>query len=236
MSHTSHSSSRSSNSKPMTPRSNGSHPLYKHQFSASTSQILDRIRNEPRGFSSTLADVSAGYPNIDQNAYENARARVMNNMTTTVNMPTTAPLPPPTYKPNAPEHRMPVATNSGPQQAEEKTKEITEVEMNPSVKRKRVVEDDEPVDFTKNTMVMPPVKPLPVRIIPAAPIVDPYGKWRVESPRQEVIEKYRQKRIAGLPEDVVPHNPQLVGFDSNNASDYAVSQFLYHQDTVTDLV
>lgn len=230
MSQTSHTSSRSSNPKPVTPRPNGvlesatawnasvSQPMYSPQFSAATSLILDRIRNEPRGFSSALSDASAGYSNTDKGAYENARSKVVQgmNMSTTLSMPTTPQSQAKhTFRtPDTMEKRATVEVKSEmPQGAEG---------LNPGIKRKRDVE--EPVDFTQNTMAMPPTKTKPIRRLPPKPSADPYGQLRADPDRQQRIEQIRRKRLDRLPEGVAPHKPELVGFDSKQASDYAVSR------------
>lgn len=88
------------------------------------------------------------------------------------------------------------------------------------IKREREPDEQEPVDFTQNTMVMPPPRVIPRR----APV-----SGRDQSlDRQEKIEKMRQARIASLPEGVVPAKPELVGFPAGAASDYAVSSTRAH--------
>lgn len=210
-----------------------SQPPYIPQFSAATSLILSRIRGGGGGshsFSSALTDASATVPRPDQHAFEDARSRLVQGMSTTLEMPPAKEARPP------PAARAVVAEDEGEPAAES---------LNMGIKRKRDDggEQGEVVDFTQNTMVMPA---LPPRLIPTqqqthpqsssgsaggvgvktegSSSSSPYLPARLVDPaRLQKIERIRQKRLAALPEGIAPAKSDQVGFAPGGATDHAVS-------------
>lgn len=201
-----------------------SQPPYIPQFSAATSLILNRIKGGPHSFSSALTDASATVPRPDQDAYDDARTRLVQSMSTTLEMPP------------VPERPAPRQWLSSPAVAKEMP---TTDSLNMGVKRKRDVEQVA-VDFTQNTIVMPPPPPGRAAQQPhgyqsseAANMahekteVSSYKpRHGVDEYRQQKIEKIRQKRLAALPGGVAPAKPEQVGFGPGSASDYAVGAMI----------
>ena len=207
-------------------------PNYTPQFSKSTALIVDRIKKGLSGFNSALSDASAGLNNLDKNAYEDARSKIVKSMS----MSTGVSIPP-----KAPQQQQQSTSSSAisTPPALETTKETatgsqeiaeTGAELNPGVKRKR---EEGPPDFSQNTMFMPPMKPKIVKKLPTKPGADPYGTKRpLEPSRRAMVERMRKERLAQYP-DAVPHKPELVGFDSRGASEFQVrciSELTVHHD------
>ena len=210
-----------------------SQPPYIPQFSAATSLILSRIRGGGGGshsFSSALTDASATVPRPDQHAFEDARSRLVQGMSTTLEMAPAKEARPP------PGARVVVAENKGEPAADS---------LNTGVKRKRDDggEQEEVVDFTQNTMVMPALPPRPTLAqqqthpqsssgsaggvgvkAEGSSSSSPYLPARLVDPaRLQKIERIRQKRLAALPEGIAPAKPEQVGFAPGGATDHAVS-------------
>jgi hypothetical protein len=115
-----------------TPAANSSsNSRYVPQFSATTAFILQRMKSRSQDFSSALSAASASVPPPSQNAFEDAKSRLVQSMNTTMTM----------HMPSSDGARQPWPGS-------------VDLKLNQSVKRKRDA-DDEPVDFTQNTIAFP---------------------------------------------------------------------------------
>jgi hypothetical protein len=120
--------SESRNAQAAGPSSNS---RYVPQFSATTAFILQRMKSKSQDFSSALSAASASVPPPSQNAYEDAKSRLVQSMSTTMTM----------HMPSSDGARQPWPGS-------------VDFKLNQSVKRKRDA-DSEPVDFTQNTIAFP---------------------------------------------------------------------------------
>lgn len=114
-----------------------SQPPYVAQFSSTTSLILERMKNGPRGLDSALSSLSSSVPQPGSSAFEEARNRLVQSMNTT--------LPTPTPK---------LASPASPQKPGATPVSSPKIPSTNGLKRKR---DADKVDFTQNTMPFPSV-------------------------------------------------------------------------------
>ena len=204
---------------------------YTPQFSAATSLILSRIRRGEQNFGSALEDASATALRPSRHVYEDARARLLQNITTSSSA-----------QPN--EATRPVLAQGLASSDQEGPGRFLrrdgsgESSGGGGTKRKRQEPDS---DFTQNTIAMPSSSPSPANFqrqshAPSAGSSEPLEAESVndapptghptfgdDSLRQQKIERIRQKRLAALPEGVVPAKPELVGFGPGTASSHTVS-------------
>lgn len=221
-------------------------PRYVPQFSAATSLILTRMKGGSADFSSALSDASAAALRPDPDVFEDARSRLVQQMTTT-----TSTLP-------APEPSNPGDTS------------LADI-MRQGTKRKRESEDKD-IDFSQSTIALP-IQPAPASHQPPS-YLSTLGESSTSSRtamsvtgvctncgsssslttnndgtsnalclqcansagdnalstapqpedlrRMQKIERIRQTRLNSLPDGVVPAKPELVGFGPGAASDRSV--------------
>jgi hypothetical protein len=187
------------------------------------------MKTGSHSFSSALSDASATVMHRPyHDAYEDARARLVQSLNTSSEMS------------SAPQQRSILKPQSLDAGTTPKAESATD-SLNAGTKRKRESEH-EPVDFTQNTVVMPPPRRRPVAASQPHTSADGAEAGRVKSEgssyhpsqgtvdpyRQQKIERVRQKRLAALPEGVIPAKPEQVGFGPGAASDYAVRIMLFN--------